>query len=217
MPLFVIDGLLDVKPKLEGNERVVIIGASGGIGSMLIQILRKLFKDDLHITGVCSGRNEKFVMALGANRVVDYTKGQIKDTLKDGGKYDVVFDIIGGQSSHETGKAILDSKGIFITPTGPLEWVGDKKLTALEQASLIFKMIWDSVIMNCIPGSHPSYHLVVPHELNEATFRLAFENGLHPHIEKRVAFNDHSGLEEVIELVRSHRAKGKIVVEIGNI
>merc|ERR1712232_104212 len=66
MPLFVIDGLLDVKPKLEGNERVVIIGASGGIGSMLIQILRKLFKDDLHITGVCSGRNEKFVMALGA-------------------------------------------------------------------------------------------------------------------------------------------------------
>merc|ERR1712232_893269 len=54
LPLFVIHGLLEIKPKLKANERVVVIGASGGIGSLLISILRSLSIDNLHITGICS-------------------------------------------------------------------------------------------------------------------------------------------------------------------
>jgi len=71
MPLFVIHGLLlESKVDIKSNNKVLVIGASSGIGSMLIPILHKMYPDGLHITGVCSGRNEKFVRDLGANQVV---------------------------------------------------------------------------------------------------------------------------------------------------
>jgi len=217
MPLNVIHGmLLDTKLNLKAKQKVLVIGASGGIGSMLVSILHKFYPCNMHVTGVCSGRNEKFVRALGADQVVDYTKGPIEDALNDDSDpYDVVFDMIGGQSSYKTAKAILGKKGRFITPTGPVEWVGDEVLTGLAQLAFISKMIWYTVIMNYIPGSHPQYDLPVPTNLKDPTiFNFAFENGIIPQIEKAVAFEDQRGIAEAIELVRSHRAKGKVVVSM---
>eukprot|EP00581_Thalassiosira_minuscula_P032485 CAMPEP_0183784582 /NCGR_PEP_ID=MMETSP0739-20130205/66058_1 /TAXON_ID=385413 /ORGANISM="Thalassiosira miniscula, Strain CCMP1093" /LENGTH=398 /DNA_ID=CAMNT_0026028553 /DNA_START=91 /DNA_END=1287 /DNA_ORIENTATION=+ len=256
MPLNVIHGmLLDTKLNLKAKQKVLVIGASGGIGSMLVSILHKFYPCNLHVTGVCSGRNEKFVRALGADQVVDYTKGPIEDKFypcnlhvtgvcsgrnekfvralgadqvvdytkgpiedalnDDSDPYDVVFDMIGGQSSYKTAKAILGKKGRFITPTGPVEWVGDEVLTGLAQLAFISKMIWYTVIMNYIPGSRPQYDLPVPSNLKDPTiFNFAFENGIIPQIEKAVAFEDQRGIAEAIELVRSHRAKGKVVVSM---
>jgi len=215
MPLFVIRGLLDAA-KLQGNERVAVIGASGGIGSMLIQVLRKMYHG-LYIAGVCSGRNVNFVKALGADRVVDYTKGPIEHALllkqdEDDGSYDVVFDVLGGPSSYQSGRAVLSKRGRYVTCVGPIEWVGDEKLSMFGQASWIAKIIWNS-LWNIVPGPHPYYHLAAPSEMDSKTFQLAFEEeGLRPRIEKSVAFGDLTQLKEVLELVRSHRAKGKIVV-----
>merc|ERR1719223_2621362 len=102
----VIHGLLSYQ-RPAGNEKVLVIGASGGIGSMLVKVLRKSVKDhdNLHITAVCSGRNAEFVKSLGANQVIDYTKGAPKEQLKAlkgvagsvGAKeYDIVYDLVGG-------------------------------------------------------------------------------------------------------------------------
>merc|ERR1711862_1049382 len=202
LPLFVIHGMLDFRPKIKGGEKIVVIGASGGIGSMLITVLRQLCQNDIYIVGICSGKNEDFVRALGCDRVIDYTKGQVKNELKkEGLSYDVVFDLIGGQSSYNIAKEILSSNknGRFVTPTGPVEWVGDT----------IMGTIW-----NFIPGSHPYYHLAVPTDLDVDTFQSAFNSGISPHIEKCISFENRTQFEEAIELVRSHRARGKVIVEI---
>jgi len=214
MPLFVVRGLLDcLKHKPSGNEKILVIGASGGIGSVLIPVLRG--RGSFDITGVCSGRNAKFVQALGADRVVDYTVGPVEEALKQEGRpYDIVFDLIGGPASYRTGKAILGKGGRFVTPTGPVEWVGDERLSYLGQVALIAKMIWHSVVLNWVPGPHPYYHIAAPLDLSEDMFQQAFEGGLRPQIQKKIAFDDRIGFEKAIELVRSHRAKGKIVVEM---
>jgi len=226
LPLYVIDGLLEVirtKNIIQSGKRaskVVVIGASGGIGSVLISSLRKLYtEDELHITGVCSGRNEKFVKDLGANLVVDYTKGPIERTLmKEGGEgpYHAVFDLVGGQSSYKSAKAILrnNRKGRFVTVVGPVEWLGDRLLSGWEQSAWVGRILWKSV-MNLVPfGSHPYYHLVAPTDMGKATFQLAFENGIRAPIEKTVAFEDSAGFKDAVKLVRSHRAKGKVLVEM---
>jgi len=225
LPLHVIGGVLEVirKKKLIQSSKqackVVVIGASGGIGSVLISSLRKLYQEDgLHITGICSGRNENFVKDLGANQVLDYTKGPIENALTKGeeGPYDVVFDLIGGKSSYESAKAILrnNRKGSFITVVGPVEWIGDQMLSGWRQAAWVGHILW-KFAMNLVPfGSHPYYDLVTPTDIDHATFHLAFENDIRAHIEKTIAFDDSAGLKEAIELVRSHRARGKVVVEM---
>lgn len=222
MPLFVVQGLIDAAGSSlrRGNERVVVIGASGGIGSMLIQMLKHIYPN-IYIVGVCSGRNVKFVKGLGVDEVVDYTKGPVENTLNNkktnaASYYDVVFDMVGGPASYKTGKTLLrPRKGRFITITGPVEWVGDEKLTGIGQVALIAKMIWYSFFLNKIPGlSHPYYHIATPTQLVKSTFQLAFEEGISPHIEKSIPFGDKTKFKDAVDLVQSHRAKGKIIVEM---
>lgn len=220
LPLFVIHGLLEVfEAKMTGKEKIVVIGASGGIGSLLIKMLHKSFNDyNLHITGVCSGRNEKFVLGMGADRVVDYTKGPIEIDLKGDGMeptmYDVVFDVVGGKASYESAKAVLRKGGKFITCVGPLEWIGDDMLSTCAKFSWVGKVMWYSSLLNLIPGSHPTYYMVAPSELGKTTFDLAFKNKVIPHVDRAVPFDDITRVREAIELVRSHRVKGKVVLEI---
>ena len=222
MPLFVIHGLLEVFEKnIKGNEKIVVIGASGGIGSMLVTMLRKSFSDyNLQITGVCSGRNKDFVLGLGADRVVDYTKGPIEIALKKGDGddgavvYDVVFDILGGQPSYESAKAVLRKGGSFITCVGPEAWIGDEILSFCAKMSWVGKILWYSGILNKIPGSHPTYYMVAPSELGKDTYAKAFENNVIPHVDKVYPFDDIEQFKAAMELVRSHRVKGKVVMEL---
>mmetsp|Transcript_6860 Transcript_6860/g.7904 ORF Transcript_6860/g.7904 Transcript_6860/m.7904 type:complete len:394 (+) Transcript_6860:130-1311(+) len=221
MPLFVIHGLLEVFEKnIKGKERILVIGASGGIGSMLVTMLRKVFADyNLYITGVCSGRNKEFVLGLGADRVADYTKGPIEISLKQGdedeaGMYDVVFDIVGGQSSYKSGKAVLRKGGSFISCVGPEAWIGDEILSTTAKISWVGRVLWYSGILNKIPGSHPMYYMVAPSELGKATYNMAFENKVIPHVDEVFPFDDIDNFKNAMDLVRSHRVKGKVVMEL---
>merc|ERR1712176_712192 len=96
-----------------------------------------------HIVGVCSARNIDFVKKLGADNVCDYTKGPIENSLDR--EFDVVFDVVGGENSYKSAKSILGKNGKFITATGPIEWIGYKKLSIVDQLSFIFKMVWGSI------------------------------------------------------------------------
>ncbi len=121
---------------------------------MLVTMLQKTFADyNLHITGVCSGRNKEFVVGLGADRVVDYTKGPIEIALKKGAGdetvlYDVVFDIVGGKSSYDSGKALLRKGGSFISCVGPEAWIGDEILSTTAMLSWVGQLLWYSGILN---------------------------------------------------------------------
>jgi NADPH:quinone reductase-like Zn-dependent oxidoreductase len=75
--------------KIQAGQDVVIIGASGAIGSAAVQLAKH---SGATVTGVCSGANVELVQSLGAHTVIDYTR---EDFAKNGRTYDLIFDVVG--------------------------------------------------------------------------------------------------------------------------
>jgi NADPH:quinone reductase-like Zn-dependent oxidoreductase len=93
-----------VKPE----TRVLIYGASGGVGSFAVQIAKTL---GAHVTALCGGRNVEFVGSLGADEVIDYTQTDIMAEKK---RHDVVFDAVGVYPFGKW-KRILHPRGTLVT------------------------------------------------------------------------------------------------------
>lgn len=96
------------KVKLNPNQTVLIHGATGGIGSALIQFLKKC---DLKISATCSSRNIELIKSLGAERVFDYT---LEDFTTSGSKYDFIFDTV-GKSTFGKCRPVLKDTGVYIS------------------------------------------------------------------------------------------------------
>src|ERR1041385_2349780 len=105
-----LQGLRD-KGKVEPGQKVLINGASGGVGTFAVQIAKSLGAD---VTGVCSTRNLDLVRSLGADRVFDYTK---EDFTKSDQHYDVVLDNVGNHSLSEF-RRVLTPKGKYVMVGG---------------------------------------------------------------------------------------------------
>jgi NADPH:quinone reductase-like Zn-dependent oxidoreductase len=83
------------------GKKILINGASGGVGTFAVQIGKAL---GAHVTGVCSTRNTKMVRALGADEVIDYTK---EDFTAGGPRFDVILDNVGNRSFSECRRALV--------------------------------------------------------------------------------------------------------------
>ncbi|NLT11982.1 MAG: NAD(P)-dependent alcohol dehydrogenase [Clostridiaceae bacterium] len=99
--------------KIKKGDRVLIIGASGGVGVYAVQLAKHL---GAHVTGVCGPGNQDLVRGLGADQVIDYTK---TDYLSVENAYRIIFDAVGKSSFPQCKKALL-SGGVYMTtvPTG---------------------------------------------------------------------------------------------------
>lgn len=95
------------KAHLRAGQRVLIVGASGSIGTFAVQLAKLL---GAHVTGVCSTTNLDLVRSLGADEVVDYTE---EDFARRGETYDVVFDTV-GKSSFSHARVALTRHGVFL-------------------------------------------------------------------------------------------------------
>ena len=105
-----LQGLRD-HGKVQPGQRVLINGASGGVGSFAVQIAKALGAE---VTGVCSTRNVEMVRSIGADHVIDYTK---EDFTKGTARYDVIMDNVGSHSLSAT-RRVLTPTGIHVPSSG---------------------------------------------------------------------------------------------------
>src|SRR5205809_6422773 len=101
-----LQGVRD-KGKVQPGQKVLINGASGGVGTFAVQIAKSFGAE---VTGVCSTRNLEMVRSLGADHVIDYTK---EDFTKGDQRYDLIFDLVGNHSFSER-RRILNPNGICV-------------------------------------------------------------------------------------------------------
>ena len=96
------------KGKIKSGGKVLINGASGGVGTFAVQIAKAFGAE---VTGVCSSKNVELIKSLGADEVIDYTKD---DFTKSNQTFDIVFDIVANRS-YMLCNNILAPKGVYIT------------------------------------------------------------------------------------------------------
>jgi len=101
-----LQGLRD-KGQIQAGQKVLINGASGGVGTFAVQIAKSFGTE---VTGVCSTRNVDLVRSIGADHVIDYTK---EDFSKTDQRYDLIYDLIGNHSFSER-RRILNPNGICV-------------------------------------------------------------------------------------------------------
>ncbi len=101
-----LQGLRD-KGKIQAGQKVLINGASGGVGTFAVQIAKSFGTE---VTGVCRTRNVDLVRSIGADHVIDYTK---EDFSKGDQRYDLIFDLVGNHSFSER-RRILNPNGICV-------------------------------------------------------------------------------------------------------
>jgi NADPH:quinone reductase-like Zn-dependent oxidoreductase len=107
------------KGHIQPGQKVLINGASGGVGTFAVQIAKSFGAE---VTGVCSTRNLQMVRSIGADHVIDYTK---EDFTKSAQHYDLILDTVGNHSLLEYRRALND-KGVFVLVGGPNngDWIG---------------------------------------------------------------------------------------------
>ena len=116
---------LRTKAKIQPGQKVLINGASGGVGTFAVQIAKSL---GAHVTGVCSTRNVEMVRSLGADHVIDYKN---EDFTTSAERYDVILDMVGN-------RGLLECRRV-LTPNGKYVMIGGQKGRWLAPMDTVIK------------------------------------------------------------------------------
>src|SRR5712671_4885081 len=191
-----LQGLRD-KGKVQQGQKVLINGASGGVGTFAVQIAKSFGAD---VTGVCSTRNLDLVRSIGADHVIDYTK---EDFTKSDQRYDVMYDTVGNRSLLEC-RRVLTPKGkaVMIGGGGP----GDQGLIGPLVGPI--KLLMLSPFVSQEMGTFLA-------ELNQkdltALADLMQSGKVTPVIDKRYKLSE---LPQAIEYLEQGHARGKVIIAV---
>jgi NADPH:quinone reductase-like Zn-dependent oxidoreductase len=180
--------------KVQPGQRVLIVGASGGVGTFAVQIAKSYGAE---VTGVCSTRNVDLVRSIGADHVVDYTT---EDFTRSGGLYDVILDNVEAQplsavrrALAPTGTLVLNSGrgGRWIGPLGRWAKAGVRSLVARQR-------------LRPNVSAENQQNLLVLKELIE-------DGAVTPVVDRTYPLSDAA---EALAYVGAGHARGKVVVTI---
>ena len=110
--LTALQGLRD-GGKIQAGQKVLILGASGGVGTFAVQIAKSFGAE---VTGVCSTKNVEMVRSIGADHVVDYTR---EDFTRGETRYDLMLDTVGNRSLREC-RRVLTPKAVYVSISGAM-------------------------------------------------------------------------------------------------
>ncbi len=181
--------------RIKPGDRVLINGASGGVGTFAIQIARALGAS--HVTAVCSTANVETARSLGADRVVDYTKD---DFTKIDEKFDVLLDNAGSKSLTQT-KNMVAKDGVLVAITGEK----GKWFRPLDRiiAGVFRSIFWKQRFVNKVAAASGEDGAVLA--------RMVDEGKLQPLIDRRFTLDD--AIDALAYQATGH-AKGKSIVEV---
>jgi NADPH:quinone reductase-like Zn-dependent oxidoreductase len=160
-----------LKGRVQNGQKVLVIGASGSIGSYAVQLAKYYGAE---VTGVCSTSNLEMVQELGADKVIDYTKEEFS---QNGERYDIIFDTP-GKTSFAGVKDSLKENGLYLAAAGgvrefvQMAWTalsGDKKVIAGQasehQEDMVFlkELIETGKIKPVVGRTYPNEQIVDAH------------------------------------------------------
>ncbi|MBN2109018.1 MAG: NADP-dependent oxidoreductase [Deltaproteobacteria bacterium] len=188
------------------GEHAAVLGASGGIGSIVVQILAR---QGVRVTGICSASNRDLVLGLGAVEVVDYAKGPFDVQMKDA-RVDMVIDCVGGREIEAQSMEILKKTGCFVTLCGPEKYIGERRLSKTGIAAMLGYVLW-RYLGSKISG--PRYIMAGIGSSLEPLQNLVLSGTIKPPIDRRLPFTE-ADVRDGLAYIASHRAKGKIIIEM---
>jgi NADPH:quinone reductase-like Zn-dependent oxidoreductase len=182
------------KGRVRPGQKVLINGASGGVGTFAVQIAKAMGAE---VTGVCSTRNVDLVRSLGADEVIDYKQA---DYTQSGRRWDVIVDNVGNHSILAN-RSVMADDGRYVIVGGPGgDWLGPVLRPLL--AMLIDPFVGQELVMLMAQQSAEDL---------EALAALVESGQLRATIDRRYA------LEEIADAIRyseTGRARGKIIIEV---
>ncbi len=192
--LTALQGLRD-HGRVEPGQKVLVIGASGGVGTYAVQ-LAKAF--GAHVTGVCSTTKVEMVRSIGADHVIDYTR---EDFAEGDQRYDVILDI-GGNSSLARLRRALTPKGTLVITGGETDgrWLGgtDRQLRALALSPFVGQKLGTFI------STENHEDMIVLKELIES-------GKVTPVIDRTYPLSE---VPEAIRYLEEGHARGKVVITL---
>ncbi|HSO27086.1 MAG TPA: NAD(P)-dependent alcohol dehydrogenase [Anaerolineales bacterium] len=191
VPTAAITALMGLRDagKLRAGQKVLINGASGGVGTFAVQIAKALGGE---VTGVCSTRNVEMVRSLGADHVIDYTS---EDFTANGQRYDLILDNVASRSFADMRRA-LAPQGKIIPNSGH------------GGMSYVFKAYLLSLIMR----QHGSMYLAAPSGKDLLVLKEMLEMGkVKPVIDQTYPLRETPAAFRYLE---KEHARGKVVITI---
>jgi NADPH:quinone reductase-like Zn-dependent oxidoreductase len=189
-----LQGLRD-KGQIQAGQKVLINGASGGVGTFAVQIAKALGAE---VTGVCSTRNVEIVRSLGADHVVDYTR---EDFTRSDKRYDLMLDVAGGRSWRACTRVLTPEATVVIAGAqggnrmfGPLGHVLRMKVASSRSSRKVMFFVSDMVKAD----------LVVLAELIAA-------GKVKPVVDRTYPFGD---IADAMRYLHEGHAQGKIVITL---
>ena len=181
--------------RLKAGQKVLINGASGGVGTFAVQIAKAYGAE---VTGVCSTRNLELVRSLGADHVIDYTR---EDFTRGAERYDLIVDTVSTHSVLDY-RRVMTAQGtyVLIGSTEPGNWFG------------FFAKPLEGMLLSAFVGQHFDMMLAELNRKDLATLADLMQSGkLTPVIDRRYPLSETA---EALRYLEKGHARGKVVLTV---